>query len=499
MTKTTELKSRLAEITDLHRAAGVLSWDHETYMPPGGLGTRAEQLSTLEKLAHELFTREEIGALIETATAECAPDSDDAVIVRLAKRDYDKARKLPTALVARLARETALAHDVWVQARRESNFAKFAPSLQTIVALTIEKADALGHNGCRYDALLDNYEQGMKTAAVRDIFTQLKAATVPLIQAISERLEAVDDSPLRRDYDEARQLALGESVARQFGFDFTRGRQDKSVHPFCAGFSPGDVRITTRVGRNELAMALMGTMHETGHALYEQGLPVEFDRTPLCNSTSLGVHESQSRMWENLVGRSRAFWRYFFPQLRAAFPETITDADSSETFYRAVNKVMPSLIRVEADELTYNFHILLRFELEDDLLEGRLAVADLPAAWNAKMQTYLGINPPTDALGVLQDIHWSGGSIGYFPTYTLGNLIGAQLAETILVALPDLDAQFERGEFGPLLDWLRTNIHRHGRRYEPAALVERVTGRPISAEAFVRYAKQKFGELYGLN
>jgi len=448
--KLQELKTRLAEISDLGSAAALLGWDQETYMPPGGAKARSEQLATLRRLAHELFVSDEIGRLLEDLSGPAAdldPDSDDARLIRVTARDYAKACKLPPKLVAELARTTSAAVPVWAKARQESDFALFAPHLEQIVGLLIQKAEALGYQDRLYDALLDEYEPDMTAVQVEAVFTELKAEIVPLLRAITANLDA---------------------------------------------------RLTTRIDRTFLAQGLFGTLHEGGHALYDQGISLALDRTPLCEGASLGIHESQSRMWENLVGRSRAFWRFFFPRLRAAFPDQLADADA-ETLYRAVNKVRPSLIRVEADEVTYNLHIMLRFELENDILEGRVGIAEVPAAWNAKMETYLGLVPPDDAQGALQDIHWAWGLMGYFPTYSLGNLISAQFFDQARADLPDLEAQIEAGEFAPLLSWLREHIHRHGRKFTPAELVERVTGRPLDAAPFVRYVKNKYGELYGLS
>lgn len=495
-----ELKTRLAQISDLRSAASLLSWDQETYMPPGSAQVRAEQLATLEGLAHQLFTSDEMGRLLEDlsgAAAALDPDSDDARLIRVTARDYTKARKLPPELVTELARTTSAAVQVWATARREANFALFAPHLEKIVDLLIQKAEALGYDERLYDALLDEYEPEMTAAQVEAIFTELKAEIVPLLQAIVANLDAVDDAVLHREFDEKKQWELGLEVLQLMGFDFERGRQDKSAHPFTTAFSPTDVRLTTRIDRHFLSQGLFGTLHEGGHALYDQGISLALDRTPLCAGASLGIHESQSRMWENLVGRSRAFWRFFFPRLQAAFPDQLADADA-ETLYRAVNKVKPSLIRVEADEVTYNLHIMLRFELENDILEGRLPIAEIPEAWRAKMEAYLGLVPPDDAQGALQDIHWAWGLMGYFPTYSLGNLVSAQLYEQARAELPDLEAKIEAGDFVPLRDWLQERVHRHGRKFTPAELIERVTGHPLDAAPFVRYVQQKYGDLYNL-
>jgi carboxypeptidase Taq len=498
--KLAELKKRLATVSDLHRASALLGWDQQTYMPPKGASARSEQLATLDKMAHELFTTDEIGVLLQDLTpyANSLPyDSDEASLIRVTQRDYDKARRIPPELVEEISRTSALALEAWTQARKESNFKLFQPLLEKIVTLEIQEANYLGYKEQIYDALLDQYEPGMLTSQVETIFADLRQDLVPFVHAVIANSDRVDDAVLHREYDEQKQWDFGVSVIKQFGFDFAEGRQDKSVHPFTTGFGLGDTRITTRVDHNFLPTALMGTMHECGHALYDMGYRLELDRTPLEGGASLGVHESQSRMWENLVGRSRGFWKYYFPRLRETFPTQLAD-QNVESFYRAINKVKPSFIRVEADEVTYNLHIMLRFELEIALISGKLKVADVPEAWNAKMKEYLGIVPPNDAQGCLQDIHWSGGSFGYFSTYSLGTFFSAQLWDQAVRAMPTLPAQIERGEFAELLAWLRTNLHQHGRKFTLDELARKITGEPLQTRSWVRYAKTKFGEIYGV-
>ncbi|HTE19320.1 MAG TPA: carboxypeptidase M32, partial [Armatimonadota bacterium] len=366
-----------------------------------------------------------------------------------------------------------------------------------ILELTRRTAEALTDKERLYDALLDQYEPGMTAAQLDVIFAGLKAETIPLAKAIFERVDAVDASVLQCEYDEAKQQEFAEGVLRECGYDFRRGRQDRSVHPFCTHFSRDDVRITTRYDRFFLSMALFGSLHEMGHGLYEQGVDPALDGSILASGASLGLHKSQSRLWENLVGRSRGFWQHYFPRLQETFPEQLRDT-TLEQFYRAMNRVSPSCIRVEADEITYNLHILLRYELENDLLEGRLSVADAPEAWNEKMREFLGLTPPTHSDGILQDVHWSIGIMGYFPTYSLGNILSVQLYERAVADVPSIPGDTERGEFAPLLGWLRENVHRHGRKYLPADLVQRVTGSPLTSEPYVRYLKTKFGEIYGV-
>jgi carboxypeptidase Taq len=496
----TQLKARLAEIHDINKAAALLSWDQQTYMPRGAVGARAEQLATLSRLAHAMFIDDATGRLLDAAAplAERLPyDSDEASLVRVARRDYERARKLPSDFVADMSRAATTARAAWQEARKQSDFAQFQPHLERIVELVIQQADYLGYADHPYDALLDLYEPEMRAADVRKLFAELRDGLTPLVRAVAARPDLVDDSLLKQGYDEQAQVRAGERIIGAIGFDFERGRQDFSAHPFCTSFAPTDVRITTRVSRDFLNEALFGTLHEMGHALYEQGVGPSLFRTPLARGASLGIHESQSRMWENLVGRGRAFWRHFLPLLQETFPEQLGGVDVEE-FYRAINRSEPSLIRVEADELTYNLHVMLRFELELALLEGRLAVADLPGAWNELTQQYLGITPPDDGLGVLQDVHWSGGMIGYFPTYTLGNVISAQLFEQARAELGDLDAQFAAGEFGGLLGWLRRNVHAHGRKFTPNELLQRVVGAGVAAGPYLGYLRQKFGELYGI-
>ena len=426
-----------------------------------------------------------------------AGDSDEASLVRVTRRDYEKARKVPSSLVAEIARTTSLGMEVWVKAKAQSDFAQFRPTLEKIFNLEQDLARCLGFEDCAYDALLDQYEPGMKTAALQALFANLKQHLVPLVQSVSQSVNVVDDTVLQQAYDPQKQWDFGVEVLKRFGYDLQRGRQDRSVHPFTTSFSINDVRITTRVDERFLPSALFGTLHECGHGLYEQGVSQTLERTPLAGGASLGIHESQSRLWENLVGRSLGFWKFFFPRLQAVFPQALAQV-SLDTFYRAINRVQPSLIRVEADEVTYNLHVLIRFELELEVLEDRLNVADLPEAWNSRMKSYLGITPPTDSQGVLQDVHWSNGLIGYFPTYTLGNLISVQLFEAAKKNCPTILSQLEHGEFSQLLNWLRDSVHQYGRKFLPTELVERATGKPLQADAYLNYLKAKVAHVYGI-
>jgi carboxypeptidase Taq len=493
-----QLKTILGEIADLNHASAVLDWDQQTYMPSGGAEARGNQLALLGRLAHVRKTSPELGKLLEELkpyAASLDPDSDDARLVIVTSRDFDKATRVPSRHIVEFAHVTTLAQQAWVEARYKSNFSIFQPYLETIVGLRQEYASFFSDFNHPYDAVLDDFEPGMKTAEVQAIFESLRPKQVELIKAIAAKPQ-VDDSFLHQPFDEDRQWHFGEEVITSFGYDWKRGRQDKSAHPFTTGFSINDVRITTRVKPDYLNSMLFGSMHECGHALYGLGVALELERTGLDRGASSAIHESQSRLWENLVGRSLPFWKYYYPRLQQVFPQLA--AISLENFYKGINKVSPSLIRVEADEATYNLHIMLRFEIEIALLEGKVAVKDLPELWNARMQEYLGVTPPDTGTGVLQDIHWSGGLIGYFPTYALGNLISAQLWEIINQDISDLNDQISAGKFETLLAWLREKIHRHGAKFAPQELVQKITGSKIDSAAYIRYLTNKFSAIYNL-
>ncbi len=497
--KLATLKTRLAEIADLHATGALLGWDQETYMPDGGAAERAEQLATIYKIAHEKFTADEIGELLEAVqplAEQLDDDADDAALLRVTRRDYDKARKLPTDLVVALSRATSHGVESWKKARAANDFAAFQPHLEKIVDLTIQKAEVLGYEEHIYNALLDDYEPDMKISQINPIFRQVKDATVPLVAAINAQ-SPIDDSFLHQYFDPKTQWDFGVAVVKDFGYDFTHGRQDKSAHPFTTSFGVGDVRITTRILENYLPSALFSTMHEAGHGMYEQGIAPSLARTPLRDGASLGIHESQSRMWENVVGRSMGFWQHYYPTLQKSFSDQLGNVPL-ETFYRAINKVTPSLIRVEADEVTYNLHIFVRFELEQALVTGELKVADLPEAWNEKYRAYLGVTPDSDTNGVMQDIHWSSGLIGYFPTYSLGNILSMQFFNKMVAENPAVPAEIARGKFDTVLGWLKENIHRHGRKYTPAELIERVTGGGIDAQPYIKYITDKYTGIYRL-
>ncbi len=497
--KLAQLKTILAEISDIKGAADLLSWDQQTYMPPGGAEARGNQLGTLQRLAHERQTSSELGNLLtelKPFAATLDPDSDDARLVKVVARDYEKATRVPSEWVVEFAQVTTLAQQAWMEARAKSDFPMFSPHLEKIVELGHRYISFFPKADHPYDILLDNFEPGMKTADVKAIFDALRPKQVELIKAIAQKPQ-VDDSFLHQAFDEKKQWDFGVDIITKFGYDWNCGRQDKAAHPFTTGFSNHDVRITTRVAPNFLNSMIFSTMHECGHALYGLGSPDALERITLDGGASLAVHESQSRMWENLVGRSLPFWEHFYPRLQETFPSQLGNVPL-EKFYQGINKVQPSLIRVEADEATYNLHIMLRLEIEIALMESKLAIKDLPEVWNTKMQEYLGVVPPDDARGVLQDIHWFSGYMGYFSTYALGNLVSAQLWEVINRAIPDLPEQIRQGKFDALLGWLREKIHRHGRKFEPQELVQKVTGSKIDAAPYLRYLNQKFGQIYGL-
>jgi carboxypeptidase Taq len=493
------LKQIVNEISDLAAAGALMEWDQHTCMPEGAADGRSNQIATLARLHHDRLTSDEFGTLLDELAPlakQLNPDSDEACMLRLTHRKFDKARRVPVEWVTEFARTTSLASTVWEKAKADSNFPLFQPHLERIVALRRQYSQFFAPFDHIYDPQLDDFEPGLKTAEVQAVFDALRPQQVGLIQAISERPQ-VDDEFLYKPYPEKDQWDFGVEVITRFGYDWNHGRQDRSVHPFTTSFGLGDVRITTRVDQNYFPSALFGTMHECGHALYEQGIDKNFDRTFLAEGASMAVHESQSRMFENLVGLSLPFWDYFYPRLVEMFPSQLGNVDK-EAFYRGINRVHPSLIRIEADEATYNLHIMLRLELEIALLEGSLAVADLPQAWNSRMEAYLGLTPPDDRRGVLQDVHWSSGLMGYFPTYALGNLISVQIWERVRQDIPDLEDQIRSGIFSHLLEWLRSKVHRHGSKYEPQVLVQKVTGSRINPQPYMNYLKKKYGQIYQL-
>src|SRR3990170_554469 len=495
-----ELKIRLAEVNDLSSAAAVLGWDQATYMPSGGAKARGRQMATLEGLAQQKFTDPMIGKLLdelEKNAKDLPYDSDEAALIRKTRRDYDRQVKVPPAWVAKFSAHSAQSYQAWTRARPANDFKSVQDNLKKTLDLSREYADFFPGYDHIADPLIDVPDPGMKAADIRRIFSELREQLVPIVKAITSQAEA-DDSPLRKGYPEEEQLEFGIAVARDFGLDLNRSRQDKTHHPFCTTFSIGDVRITTRVKENLLDDALFSTLHETGHALYELGVNPELEATPLIGGTSSGVHESQSRTWENIVGRSRGFWEHYYPKLQQKFPKQLKDV-SLDAFYRAINKVSRSLIRTDADEVTYNLHVMIRFELEMQMLEGKLEIKDLPEAWHNRYQEDLGVHAPSDVDGVLQDVHWYGGRIGgMFQGYTLGNIISALFYEAALKAHPEIPAEISKGNFDTLHNWLKENLYWHGSKFTPNELIQRITGGPLRIEPYIAYLRTKYGELYKL-
>ncbi len=488
------------EMHDLGKAAALLSWDREVNMPPRGDSARVAQMTTLRRLTHQRICSDAMGEAIEQAEAAvdgADPAQFEAGLIRILKRDRGRALRLPEDFVIESSQVGARAWRVWREAREADDFERFRPHLERLIDLQRQRADYLGYESEPYDALVDLYEEGMTAAELRQIFSGLREATVPLLEAIEDRGRSLDDGPLHQHFDREAQERFARHIAGVVGYDFERGHLGTATHPFATSFSRDDARITTRWHEDFLSPALFGTLHECGHAIYEQGTGEELARTPLARGCSSGIHESQSRMIENLVGRSLEFWQAHYPDLQAQFPSQFGSL-SVEDFHAAINKVQASFIRVEADELTYNLHIILRFELEQAMLSGDLAARDLPIAWKDRFEELLGIRPPDDRLGALQDVHWSGSSFGYFPTYALGNLYAAQLMQAARQDDPAVGRDLARGSTEALLAWLGVKIHRHGRKLPPRELLIQATGRGPDSRAFVAYAEQKFGQLYGL-
>lgn len=488
-----------AELEDLGNIEAVLGWDQSVYMPPGGAEERGLQSATLGRIMHEKLTSDEVGQLIADLEAEVGDlnaETDEARMVKVAKRNYEKQTKVPLPLLIESIKATTMGHEAWVKAREQSDFSIFQPHLEKIVDLRKQYAALFKPYDHIYDPLLDDFEPGMKTIEVQEIFNELRPQQVALIQAIAEK-QPPDNSFIKQDYDEEKQELFGRYVITRFGYDWNRGRLDVTAHPFTTSFGHGDVRITTRYLKDDGGSALFSTMHEAGHAMYGQGVDKKYNRHPLNGSSSLAIHESQSRLWENLIGRSKEFWSFFYPSLQMLFPEHLGNV-SQQNFYRGINKIEPSLIRVEADEATYNLHVMLRLEIEIGLMEGTIEVKDLPEIWNAKMEEYLGVTPSNDAEGVLQDVHWSGGMIGYFPTYALGNLASVQLWDKMLEDHPNIPDEIAQGKFDTILGWMREKVHRFGSKFEPQEIMLKATGSKITPEPYMRYLQTKYGELYDL-
>jgi carboxypeptidase Taq len=492
-----ELQRVMNTAADLGAAASLLGWDQETYMPDGSVSGRAEQLATLSGLVHETVTGERATNVAERVRSEMA-DYDDRQrrVAAMFLRDYDMAKKLPGEHVEDMARTASMAQDAWKRARANSDFSIFQPLLERIVELKRREADLLGPAAHPYDNLLDQFEPGLTVANVTPVFDELRAGTVELIQSISQVQDRVSDEVLYRSYPAAQQKDLATSIITSLGFDLSTGRVDLSAHPFCTNFGNRDVRLTTRIRDNDLRSCLFGLVHEAGHGMYEQGIADDLNRTAAGGGASMGIHESQSLFWENVIARSEEFWTWAFPILQKQFPEQLADQTVS-SFYQAINVMRPSLNRVESDELTYNLHIILRFEIERELIAGTLSVKDIPAVWNEKMQSSLGVVPPSDAEGCLQDVHWSFGGIGYFPSYTLGKLYAAMEWNAMQAEIPDVRKLISQGDFAPILVWLREKIHRHGRTETPDEIVRRVCGRPLTAKDFLDYVGAKARDVYG--
>ncbi|HSR80700.1 MAG TPA: carboxypeptidase M32 [Hyphomicrobiaceae bacterium] len=495
-----ELTARLREINDLGAAGSVLSWDQATYMPAGGAEARARQGALLGRLAHEKATDPALGALLDELQpyARSLPsESDAASLIRVAARDFERAVKVPTDFVARWREHTSASYDAWTRARPADDFATMQPLLERSLDFSRQYADFFAPYAHIADPLIEDADEGMTAAKVLALFAELRAALVPLVRAIADA-PATNARCLSGSFPEAAQMAFGLAVVERVGYDFQRGRVDKTHHPFCTKFAAGDVRITTRVREDDIGEALFSTLHEAGHAMYEQGVEVALEGTPLNSGASAGVHESQSRLWENVVGRSRQFWEYFYPLLCEAFPGQFANVPL-DAFYRAINKVERSLIRTDADEVTYNLHVMMRFDFELALLEGRLKVKDLPEAWRARYEADLGVAPGNDREGCLQDVHWYAGTVGGgFQGYTIGNILGAQFYAAALRAHPHIPTEMAHGNFTALHSWLRQHLYRHGRKFTADELIERATGGPMSIAPYVTYLRNKYGALYGL-
>jgi carboxypeptidase Taq len=490
-------------ITQLRRVAAVLNWDQETYMPPEGAQARADQISLVLSMSHARFTspefRRSLAELVDLPSGNVLEDglvAEEVRLLQMAWRDWRRATALPVEFVGEMAHLTSEAQHIWEQARRDNDFNLLAPYLKKIIKMKRQEADFLGYDDVPYDALLEDYEPGMTTTQLKTLFDELRPMLVDLVARIQSADRPDKRELITAEFEEVKQWEFGMMVLRDMGYDLSRGRQDMSEHPFTTDFHPSDVRITTRLNRNDLSHGLFSTIHEGGHALYEQALNEKYFGTPLCESVSLGIHESQSRLWENYVGRSRPFWKWYYPKLQKHFPDPLKSV-ALDDFYAAINTVTPSPIRVEADEVTYNLHIMLRFELEQAFINDHVDVSDLPAMWNKGMEKYLGVTPVDDTEGVLQDIHWSIGAIGYFPTYTLGNLYGRQFYEAARNQVKDLEGTISQGDLKTLREWLRKHIHQVGRARTAGELVQDITGGPLSAEPFRNYLEGKYGELYG--
>ena len=491
-----DYKNHLQKIADIGFASAVLSWDQETYMPPKGADFRARQLSTLAGVSHKMYTEVEFGKILDSLKNNNSLTEKEAKNISLTVEDYEKQKKYSTEFVEKMSRAVSECFQAWQTAKEKNDFSIYAPHLEKLVDLKRQECELLGYKDHPYNALLDQYEKGITTAEVEQLFEEVKKELVPFVKKIAAA-QQVDDSFFYKHYDKNKQWELGIELLKQMGYDFDAGRQDISSHPFTIHFNAQDVRVTTRINENDLSEMIWSCIHEGGHGLYEQGLPTEQYGLPLGETISLGIHESQSRLWENNVGRSLNYWKKNFGLVQKYFPEQLKGI-SAEDFYKGMNKVTPSLIRTSADELTYHFHVLIRFEIEKALIEGKVNVQDLPELWNSKYKDYLGITVPSNSKGVLQDIHWSHGSFGYFPTYSIGSFYAAQFFARAQKEIKELDNQITEGQLLPLLNWLRDKIHQHGKMYTASELCEKITGEKLNFKYFMDYAKIKYSIIYKL-
>ena len=492
-----ELKKEFSEITRLNHIRALLEWDEKVNLPTGSFGGRAEQSALMSKIVHERLVSDKIGKLINESEKLDSLGLIDTAFLREAKRDYEQEAKLPTELVEEISKTASLGHIKWVEARKKDNFSIFQPLLEKMVGLQIEVAEKLGTHSDPYSTLIDLYEPGATYDWIAKIFSKSKQDLDTIIKKLDASNDKPDFSILTQKWEAEKQWDFSIEVVKGLNYDFTKGRQDKSAHPFTTSLSSTDTRFTTRINENFFSTCLFGSIHECGHALYDMGFMEEIHDNVLANGCSMGIHESQSRMWENIVGRGKEFWKFWYPKLEKSFPSNLKGI-SMEEFHRSINTVQPSLIRVDADEVTYGMHVMLRFELEKDIIEGNVNVNELPEIWNSKMEDYLGITPPNDADGVLQDVHWSSGYVGYFPTYYIGTLYAAQIYNHALKNNPTLLMDFENGNFSNLLTYLRENVHQYGRIHHANDLIQKITGEDLNPDYFIEYVKKKFYPIYGI-
>ncbi|HLO70202.1 MAG TPA: carboxypeptidase M32 [Flavipsychrobacter sp.] len=488
-------KETTQKAADLNNASAVLGWDQEVYMPAKGFEVRGRQLATLASLAHEMLTSEAYGNQLQELAGRGDLADDEKRNVELSLEDYNKNKKLSAAFVEAITQQTSASYNAWIQSRKENKFSIYAPELDKMIQLKKQQASMYGYESNPYNALLDEYEKGASVALLDRVFGDVKQQLPVLLDKIKAALQ-VDDSFFLRNYPKQSQWEFSIDVLRAMGYDFEAGRQDMSEHPFTTSFAPTDVRVTTRVDENNYSSLLWSSIHEGGHALYEQGLPIEQYGLPLGAAASLGIHESQSRLWENNVGRGKQFWHHFYPKLQQYFPQQLNDV-SVEAFYKGMNKVEPSLIRTEADEVTYHFHVMIRYEIEKGLMNGDLFTEDLPEAWNGLYNKYLGVSAQDDKTGVLQDVHWAHGSFGYFPTYSLGSFYAAQFYQQAVKEMPTLADDIANGRLLGLREWLRGKVHQYGRRYTSEELCKQITGTGLDFKVFMQYAHEKYAGIYG--